>query len=261
MVTLRERLAHWKASPRKWEINYILSGLKVISVDPWQRHRLAKNREKLLSPAIESECVEILSDPEFRRSVTQVKDYTMLDVARLANLWNLARLAGPGIFLEVGSFRGGSALHICNAIEDRGATFYCFDPFEKGGFEKLGDQDPGFEPCDFTDTTYEAVVKLLSGKPNARVIQGYFPAAAEHLNLSEIAFCHLDVAVYEATRISLEYLAPRLTPRSLIVLDDFDHIATPGAKKAVTEFLDSHPSFLLVPMFPIHAVLFPKSLW
>jgi O-methyltransferase len=232
-----------------------------MTVVPLRRYREDKNREKLLSPAIDTEYVKILFDPDFRNSVAQVRDYTCLDVARLANLWNLARLAGPGIFLEVGSYKGGTALHICNAIEHRGARFYCFDPFEKGGFENLGTQDRCFKPNDFTDTRYKAVVKLLSSKPNARVIQGYFPAAAEDLMLHDIAFCHLDVDVYEATRQSLEYVAPRLAPRGLIVLDDFDHLETPGVNKAVTEFLVNYPSFLLIPMFPTQAVLVPKSLW
>ena len=261
MSTLREHFAHWRASPRKWEISYILAGLQEISVVRWRRSREAKKRAKLLEPAIEAEHVKILFDPEFRRSVNEVKDCTCADIVRLANLWNLARLAGPGIFLEVGSFRGGTALHICNAIEHRGAPFYCFDPFEKGGFEKLGDQDTCFKPGDFTDTEYDAVVKLLSGKPNARVIQGYFPAAAENLNLSNIAFCHLDVNVYDATKNCLEYLAPRLASRGLIVLDDVGHRETSGVNKALTEFLASHTSFVPIPMFPVQVVLLPKSLW
>jgi O-methyltransferase len=259
--TLKGRLANWKASPQKWQITYIWSRLTTLSTALLRKRRESKEREKLLSPAIETEYVAILFDAEFRSSVTQVRDYTCLDIARLANLWNLARLVGPGIFLEVGSYKGGTALHICNAIEHRGASLYCFDPFEKGGFEKLNHQDTCFKPGDFTDTRYEAVVRLLSSKPNARVIQGFFPAAAESLNLRDIAFCHLDVDVYEATKDSLEYMAPRLAARSLIVVDDVDHRETPGVNKAVADFLASHPSFIFIPMFPTQAVLLPKFLW
>jgi len=59
----------------------------------------------------------------------------------------------------------------------------------------------------------------------------------------------------------LEYLAPRLAARSLILVDDVDHLETPGVNKAVAEFLASHPSFLLLPMFPTQAILLPKLLW
>jgi O-methyltransferase len=257
---LKGHLANWKANPRRWEIPYIWARLKGYSLFALSAYRLAKNREKLMIPVIEAESVEILFDPEFQSSVAQVKDLCCLDIARLANVWNLARLAGPGIFLEVGTYKGGTALHICNAIENRGVDFYCFDPFEKGGFEKICDQDKCFSPSDFTDTRYEDVVKLLSCKSNIKVIQGFFPSAAENINLHNIAFCHLDVDVYEATKNSLEYLAPRLAPHGLIVLDDMGLCETPGVKKAVAEFLAAHPSFLLIPLFPAHAVLLPKSL-
>jgi predicted O-methyltransferase YrrM len=258
---LKERLGRWKASPRKWTIPYIWSGLKGVFLTILQDYRLARKRKKLLTPAIEAEYVNMLFDPEFKSSLALVSKCTCLDVARLANLWNLARLSGPGIFLEVGSFQGGTALHICNAIEHRDVRFYCFDPFEKGGFEKMTDLDKVFKASDFTTTRFESVVALLSSKPNAKVIQGFFPSAAEGLDLHDIAFCHLDVDVYDATKQSLEYLAPRLAPRGLIVVDDFDHIETPGVNKAVAEFLAAHPSFIMIPMFPVQAVLLPKSLW
>ncbi|MGB7547412.1 MAG: class I SAM-dependent methyltransferase [Terracidiphilus sp.] len=215
----------------------------------------------MLTPAIEAEYVDILFDPKFRSSVAQVKDFTCLDIARLANLWTLVRMAGPGVFLEIGSYKGGTALHICNAMEDPDALFYCFDPFETGGFERIGDCDQAFKPTDFMDTQYAAVVKLLSSKPRAKAVQGFFPAAAEDFDLRNIAFCHLDVDTYEATRNSLEYLAPRMAPRGLIVLDDVDHRETPGVRKAMTEFVAARPSFLAIPMFPVQAVLVSKTYW
>ena len=249
MDRLMRSYSRWKNHPRKWDILYIFGKL-----------RAAKKQQRLLRPPIDTNNVEILFDPEFRKSVDQVKNYTLLDVARLANLWYLARLAGPGVYLEVGSYQGGGALHICNAIDARGNPFYCFDPFEKGGFEKMSENDTLFRQNEFMETQYQAVVKLLSGKPNAKVIQGYFPAEAENIELDDIAFCHLDVDVYEATREGLEFLASRLAPRSLIVLDDMNRKAE-GVEKAVAEFLAAHPSFLLLPMFPSQGVLLSKALW
>lgn len=231
-----------------------------------ESHMAARRRAAALvplDPPVESEMMDILSYPAFRRSVSEVKDFTCLDIVRLANLWNLAQFAESGLFLEVGSFRGGTALHICNAVDDRGgkARFLCFDPFESGGFEGLRDCDQAFKSTDFTNTRYDAVVELLAAKTYATAIQGFFPAAAEGLNLSQIAFCHLDVDIYEGTRQSLEYLAPRLAPRGLIVVDDFGHKECPGVRKAVTEFLAVHQEFQAIPMFPCQAVLLPKTLW
>jgi len=216
-----------------------------------------------LDPPVETSYVSILHNSAFRRSVMEVKDSTCLDVARLANLWTTIRSVGSGVFLEVGSFRGGTALHICNAIEEfnPGQPFYCFDPFENAGFEMLGECDAAFRLMDFTETKYRAVVEMLASKPNAHVVQGFFPEAAQGTDFQNIAFCHLDVDVYQATRQSLEFLAPRMAPRSAVVLDDLDHAETPGVRKAAEEFLTAHPEFVMIPMFPCQGALFSTRLW
>ena len=60
--------------------------------------------------------LEVLEDPVFQASVREVADLTMLDTARLANLWKLCKLSDPrGNILEVGSYKGGGALHLCGS--------------------------------------------------------------------------------------------------------------------------------------------------
>lgn len=257
--TVRDRLSRWKQSPRKWEVRYLASGVAAATGNLLKKHG-APGIDELLMPPIESMDVEILSDPDFRRSVDQVKELTCLDFARLANIWMLTRSAPSGLFLEVGSFRGGTARHICNAIPQN-APFYCFDPFETGGFEKLDPGDPVFKPTDFTETKYERVVALLASKQNAKAVRGFFPAAAEGLDLRNISFCHLDVDIYDATANSLEFLAPRLASKGMILVDDYGHRETPGVMKAVADFISAHPLFFVVPMFPCQALLLSKDLW
>lgn len=256
-------LQNWQSSRRKGDLRYALSRLPRLIRDSLRAKRELETDFEPLEPPVETEYVNLLSDPNFCTSVANVKAYTCLDAVRLANLWSTAKLVGEGIFLEVGSFRGGTALHICNAIESRGASnqFFCFDPFEKGGFEKVVPLDNAFKVTDFMNTSYESVASLLLSKPFARPVQGYFPAVAKDLNLHDIAFCHLDVDVYDATRESLEFLAPRLAHKSAIVVDDYGHRETPGVDLAVNEFLRSHPSFLMIPMFPCQVLLLSKALW
>jgi O-methyltransferase len=266
MLDLLERyFSKWKRDPRKFSPKFIVRGIWAVLSGLYVRQIALResltSHEELLILGPKAGCVEMLQDKEFSASVEQVKEYTLLDIARLANLWNMVRMVGPGAFVEVGTFRGGTALHICNAMLNRDAPFYCFDPFEKGTFENISDVDGPFIPDPFTKTRFKSVVELLSPRPNAKVIQGYFPAAATDLNLQDIAFCHLDVDIYDATRKCLEYLAPRLAPRGIIVVDDYGVADTPGVKKAVDEFLAERPSFLLVSMFPVQALLLPKSLW
>jgi O-methyltransferase len=247
----------WKSHPRRYDLLFMLGS-------PFRRfrrkRRLAQERERLLVPPIDTTNVEILEDPDFRASVAEARHHTLLDVGRLVNLWYLARQAGDGAFLEVGSYRGGGALHICNAVKDRRPRFYSVDPFEDGGFKSVGDKDNLFEEGQFTDTSYREVVKLLAKHPNAQVIQGFFPSAVRDADLSQIAFCHLDVDVYEATRESLVFLAPRMAPRSFIVLDDV-YRNVRGVTDAVDEFLRDNPSYLMLPLFPSQGVLLSTKLW
>jgi O-methyltransferase len=211
-----------------------------------------------LEPPIIGKDLLVLRDAEFRRSIEQVREHTLLDVARLANLWNLARQTGPGAMLEVGTFRGGGALHISNACPDR--QMFIFDSFE--GFRSL---TPGlddiFKSNPFHDTSEEHVRHLFRvANRSATIIRGFFPDSAAGLKLGPVAFGHLDVDIYEATRDSLSFLAPRLAPRSLVVIDDFRRGAH-GLDRAVQEFLDKSPAFTCLPMFPGQAVLFSRELW
>jgi O-methyltransferase len=259
---LRRRYTNWKAHPRRWELAYILSRIPAVI-----RHGVAYEPPAMsyapLDPPVDVEYVEQLHDEAFSKSVAEVKEFSCMDVVRLANLWNMVRLAGEGTFLEVGSYRGGTALHLCNAIDrwHPGARFFSFDPFETGGFESMTEYDTAFKANDFTGTEYGAVCRLLAPKPNATVVRGFFPHAAADHDLGQIAFCHLDVDMYEATLNSLEFVVDRLAARGVIVVDDFWHKETPGVEKATLEFVAKHPEFVCVPMFPCQAVLLPKTLW
>ena len=211
-----------------------------------------------LDPPINGQDLLVLSDPDFRRSIQVVREHTLLDVARLANLWNLARRTGPGTLLEVGTFRGGGALHLSNACPDR--PIFVFDTF--AGFRRL---TPGLDDIFgadwFQDTTEEHVRRLFAGAGRpVRIVRGFFPESAAHLDVGPVAFCHLDVDVYEATRDSLHFLADRLARRSLIVLDDFQRGAH-GMDRAVQEFLGKRSEFTCFPMFPGQALLFSRELW
>lgn len=256
-MSLKELLDRWREHPRRWDLLYMAGS----PYRNWRNQsRRSRERRALLVPDIDVTNVEILRDPAFRSSVAEARRHSLLDVGRLVNLWNMARLVGPGLFLEVGSYRGGGALHICNAIAGRNQRFLSFDPFESGGFQSIQEDDTLFEKDQFTDTSLARVKRLLSRHPNASVVQGYFPAAAEPMNLDQIAFCHLDVDVYEATRMSLAYLAPRMAPRSLIILDDI-HRNVQGVDRAVAEFLAEHRDFIYLPIFPSQGILLCKNQW
>lgn len=62
----------------------------------------------------------------------------------------------------------------------------------------------------------------------------------------EIVFAFLDGDFYSSISSSLALIWPKLSKKSVVVVDDYANPALPGAKKAVDEWLLSHPSRLLI---------------
>ncbi len=202
--------------------------------------------------------VEILADPQFQASVREVAHLTLLDTPRLANLWNLCRLAPEGNILEIGSYKGGGALHLSNACPKR-KIIVC-DSFE--GFETLRPGlDRNFEPHMFKDNSKQKVEALFRSRGrDHEVIQGFFPSSVAGRRIEPVSFVHLDADVYKATIESLLYLTENhvLTEKAIIVLDDFSRGAD-GVNKATAEFVSSHPDWNVFPMFPAEGLLLHRS--
>ena len=81
------------------KILYDYTGIEVI--------RVPSNKKNLIRIRTDPRYIDVLHEPGFQRSVESARAYTMLDTARLANLWQLARLSNPrGNMLEAGVYRG-----------------------------------------------------------------------------------------------------------------------------------------------------------
>ena len=87
---------------------------------------------------------------------------------------------------------------------------------------------------------------------------GFFPGSAAGHDLGPIAFAHIDVDVYEATKATLEYVSELIVPRSLIVLDDHRRTAR-GVDRAVEEFVGERDDWTCLPLFPSEALLLNRS--
>ena len=152
--------------------------------------------------------------------------------------------------VEVGTYRGGGALHISNSHPER--RMYVFDPFDGDqSFQSLDSvEDARFHPKQFNNTSVEYVRRIFPPERDVRLISGFFPDSARGLDLDRIAFCHLDIDVGEGTLAALNYLAERLVPEgSYVIVDDYGRTAQ-GILNAVDRFLETHPQFDVKPMFP-----------
>jgi len=201
--------------------------------------------------------VEVLGEKAFQDSCREVAPLTLLDTPRLANLWQLCRMSNPGgNIIEVGSFKGGGALHLSNSCPER--TVIVCDSFE--GFLQLDPNlDKNFDAEMFKNTSQGRVEALFRSRGrNHRVVAGFFPQSCAGLELGPISFVHLDADIYKSTIESLEYLNDRMIDRSLIVLDDYFRRAT-GVNQAVSEFTTRHKSWAAFPLFPGQGLLIHRS--
>ncbi len=145
-----------------------------------------------------------------------------------------------GDFVEIGVYRGDSAHAALEYMVSAGIKrkAYFFDLFD--GFTNLSSATSNDAAWlnSHTDTSLQAVEKLLSGYPDVTVgrldiIEQDLPAA-----ITEIALCNIDVDMYEAVAVALKKVSPLVKQGGVIILEDQGH--TPylvGGYAAAMEFV------------------------
>lgn len=198
-------------------------------------------------------------DPDFQASIDEVYQMTILDTARLANLWQLCRVSNPnGAIIEVGSYKGGSALHLSNSSPNR-HIFVC-DTFEGFGALPIDRKlDRLFHPDGFSDVDFASVQSAWAGKGrNVTFIKGYFPQSATNTDIRDISFAHIDVDLYQSVADTLEFLLDRFLDQSIIVFDDYMRGAE-GLMKAVREFESEHRDWISFPIYPGQGMMINRN--
>jgi O-methyltransferase len=185
-----------------------------------------------------------------------------------AALSRIVRGNVPGDIIEFGVALGGSAILLAKrAGADR--RFFGLDVFamippptserddarskqryqtiESGGAKGLGDD----VYYGYRSDLYEHVASQLAryGEPvdgkRINLVKGLFEETLPTLNISRIAFAHVDCDWYDPVRYCLNQTAARLSPGGLVVVDDYHDYE--GCRAAVDEFLQERPDFLMEP--------------
>jgi Macrocin-O-methyltransferase (TylF) len=201
----------------------------------------------------------VLEDPGFCASMREVADLSSLDTARLANLWQWCSLSEEGAMIEVGTFRGGTALHLSNC-QPRRRMVVC-DTFE--GFARLPldpRYDAGWPRTAWCNPDAAAVKALFTARGrDAVVLEGPFPDSDAKEEVRDVSFAHIDVDVYHSCRCSLEYLSRRATPSAIFVVNDYLRSKTAGIAHAVTDFIAGQPDWIALPSFPGQGLLLNRA--
>jgi O-methyltransferase len=219
--------------------------------------------------------------PEVEQTIKQARG-EHLTYLKESNLRELAAVvldiesAGlPGLVIEAGTARGGSAIVMAAAkAPDRPMKVYDVfgmipPPTDQDGpdvharYEKItaGDaRGPGGETYyGYRDDLYQEVTDSFSrlgvpvGEHHVELIRGLFE---DTIDLDEpVAFAHLDGDWYESTMTCLTRIAPLVVPGGRIVLDDYFQWS--GCRDAVDEYFAGRQEFRLERRAKLHVVREP----
>ncbi|APG28027.1 hypothetical protein A7E78_09375 [Syntrophotalea acetylenivorans] len=186
--------------------------------------------------------------PEFSELHDQVRRHTLLSEDRLGILYQLACQANhvPGDAVEVGVYKGGTALLMATALKNSTQQIHLFDTF--CGMPAAKPDVDLHRAGDFSDTTAESVSSLLQNFNNIHLHPGLFPdSLPRDWHNHRFSLVHIDVDIFSSTLACCRYFYPRLNPGGVMVIDDYGFPSCPGVRKAVDEYFnncDQRPLYL-----------------
>lgn len=177
-----------------------------------------------------------ITDIAFSLLYNKIRQNTLVDRPRCYSLYLLAnQVQGvAGDFLEVGTWRGGTAGLLARCAPDR--TLYVADTFE--GVVKSSEWEH-YEDRAHDDTSVNIVEKLLRetlATDNFKILHGIFPEQTGcDLPDRPLALVYLDLDVYRSTKDAFNYIWPRVAPGGVVVFDDYGMVS---ACEGISRFVD-----------------------
>ena len=239
------------------------------------RRKLRRTRAELertralLVPALPAHVEQAIAQARSEH-LTYLKEHNLRELASIVVA--LDRDERPGLIVEAGTARGGSAI-VLAAAKAPARPMKVYDVFgmipppgERDGddvhqrYETIaGGQAKGVGGdtyYGYRDDLYREVTDSFArlGVPvdehNVELVRGLFEDTIE---LDEpVAFAHLDGDWYESTMTCLERIAPLLVPGGRIVLDDYGKWS--GCRTAVDEYFSGREGFRLEQRAKLHVV-------
>jgi O-methyltransferase len=174
-------------------------------------------------------------------------DYVRLSTLELIS-YEINKKKLSGNVAELGVYKGRFARYINQYFPDR--ILYLFDTFK--GFDNrdvISETKKEFSSGkqDFSDTSVEAVLKLMPFPQKCNPVIGFFPESAKRID-DRFVFVSLDADLYEPIYNGLQFFYPRLVSGGYIFIHDFNNDAYKGARKAVEQFCEEHKiNYLPIP--------------
>ena len=178
-------------------------------------------------------------DEQFKFIYHLIKDYSLLDLYRLYDLYSLAIQSSKisGCILEVGVANGGSGALLSFVAKEQNKTCYLADTWK--GVVKASDKDTNFVGGEFEYAETEVVNHLLSSlntTANTQLLVGIFPDDTAKNIKDRISFIHIDVDTYISCKDTIEWAISKLSIGGIIVFDDYGFLGLEGVTRYVNEF-------------------------
>lgn len=161
-----------------------------------------------------------------------------------------------GEIVEVGVYKGGSMLAMILANQTRSRHYYLYDTYEGMTTPCELDKDYNGYSADELMARHVAVKCISSLSEVKHNLQQHISSEQEsrthyivgdimknEVYPDKIAVLRLDTDFYESTAFELAHFYDRVSPGGYVIIDDYGHWQ--GCKKAVDEFLVSHPEITL----------------
>ncbi len=166
-----------------------------------------------------------------------------------------------GDVCEFGCFVGTTSLFLQRLILQANSRkkLYLYDSFD--GLPEKTDEDQSAAGEDFIPGELIATKSQLkfnfkkANLPLPKIKKAWFKDLRQKDIPSKICFAFLDGDFYSSIKDCLELIKNNLTTGAVIIIDDYDNPALPGAKQATDEFLKTNPDFKLTKITHSLAIL------
>lgn len=151
-----------------------------------------------------------------------------------------------GDIVEMGCYVGTTSLFIRRVMNERHTdkAFHVYDSFaglpEKVAHDSsaAGDQ---FKAGELLAKKSQFVTNFKKANLRLPVVhKGWFHELAAEDVPNKIAFAFLDGDYYESIHDSLKLVWPKLVPGAVVIIDDYQNEALPGAAKAADQWLQTY---------------------
>jgi len=265
----RRRLAEWAAPEVHAELR-----------DAKRRLRASRRRLRVVQARLDAatftvpEAVEATIARARAEHLTYLKPNDLRELAQVVE--ELERGEVPGLLIEAGTARGGSAIVMAaaKAVERPMRVYDVFGMIPAPTAQDGPDVHARYakiaagEARGVGGETYYGYREDLLREVAESFGRLGVPTDAHHVELIQglfedtivldgpVALAHLDGDWYESTMTCLERIAPRLVAGGRIVLDDYDHWS--GCRRAVDEYFTERDGFRFERRARLHVVRDPE---